>query len=48
MDCWKVILGGREINKVYFSRGISREVVKNTLIHHRGFHPQIVVSKSDY
>lgn len=47
MKAFRVLLSGKEIDKVFYADNfpISVEEVKNSLVNHDGYHPNIVVVK---
>ena len=45
MNCWKVILDRRVIDKVFFVSTMKAEEVKRSLVNHDGYDPCIKVVK---
>lgn len=45
MQAWNVYLYGKNINTVYFNKGIDQKYVYDSLVNHDGFNPNIKVRK---
>lgn len=45
MGCWRVLLNGVEIDRVWYQSQLDAEYVRSSLVNHDGFHPDIVVVK---
>lgn len=46
MQAFDVYLSGKNINTVFYTRGHTVEEVKQSLISHDGYNPNIVVRKA--
>ena len=45
MVAWNVLLDGEEIDIVWFSSECDEDYVRNSLINHDGYHPNISVCR---
>lgn len=45
LHAYKVILNGKEIDKVYYAEKQDKDEVKRSLINHDGYNPNIVIVK---
>jgi hypothetical protein len=45
MQCWSVMIGNREIDRVFYQKGMSASEVRESLINHDNYSPRITVIK---
>ena len=45
MQAWKVYLGGKEIDTVFYTKDQTAEDVRKSLTEHDGYDPRIAVKK---